>query len=65
MYIEQFIAYLKNEKKMAPNSLDAYGRDIRDFESFVLSRGNGSVLEATSTDVVAYLNKLKAAGRLL
>ena len=27
MYIEQFIAYLKNEKKMAPNSLDAYGRD--------------------------------------
>lgn len=63
MYIEQFIAYLKNEKKMAPNSLDAYGRDIRDFESFVLSRGTGSVLEATSTDVVAYLNKLKAAGR--
>ena len=28
-----------------------------------LSRGTGSVLEATSTDVVAYLNKLKAAGR--
>ena len=63
MYIEQFIEYLKTEKKMAPNSLDAYGRDIRDFESFVLSRGTGNVLEATSTDVVAYLNKLKAAGR--
>ncbi|MGX8774459.1 MAG: tyrosine-type recombinase/integrase, partial [Bacillota bacterium] len=48
---------------MAPNSLDAYGRDIRDFETFILSRGTGSVVEATSTDVVAYLNKLKAAGR--
>lgn len=63
MYIEQFIDYLKTVKRMAPNSLDAYGRDIRDFESFLASRGTGNLLEATSTDVVAYLNKLKAAGR--
>ncbi len=63
MYIEQFIDYLKNEKKMAANSLDAYGRDIREFNSFLSERGTGGLLEATSTDVVAYLNKLKAAGR--
>ena len=63
MYIEKYLSYLKNEKRMAANSLEAYGRDIRDFEQFIQSRGTGSVLDATSTDVVAYLNKLKAAGR--
>ncbi|MBQ3322849.1 MAG: tyrosine recombinase XerD [Firmicutes bacterium] len=63
MYIDQYLSYLKNEKKMAENSLEAYGRDIRDFEQFIQSRGTGNILEATSTDVVAYLNKLKAAGR--
>ena len=63
MYIEKYLSYLKNEKRMAANSLEAYGRDIRDFEQFIQSRGTGSVLDATSTDVVAYLNKLKTAGR--
>jgi integrase/recombinase XerD len=63
MYIEKYLSYLKNEKRMAANSLEAYGRDIRDFEQFIQSRGTESVLDATSTDVVAYLNKLKTAGR--
>lgn len=63
MYIDKYLSYLKNDKKMAANSLEAYGRDIRDFEQFIQSRGTGSILDATSTDVVAYLNKLKAAGR--
>ena len=62
MYIQQFADYLKNEKRMASNSLDAYGRDMRDFEQFLSDRGS-SLLEATDNDVAAYLNKLKTAGR--
>ena len=56
MYIEQFIDYLKNEKKMAPNSLDAYGRDIRDFEQFLSERGSAGLPGATRNDVTAFLN---------
>ena len=63
MYIEQFIDYLKSEKKMAPNSLDAYGRDIRDFEQFLSERGVAGLPGATRNDVTAFLNKLKADGR--
>ena len=63
MYIEQFIDYLKSEKKMAPNSLDAYGRDIRDFEQFLSERGAAGLPGATRNDVTAFLNKLKADGR--
>ncbi len=62
MYIQQFADYLKNEKRMASNSLDAYGRDMCDFEQFLSDRGS-SLLEATDNDVAAYLNKLKTAGR--
>lgn len=63
MYIEQFIDYLKTEKKLAANSLDAYGRDIRDFQQFLSSRGDGDLTGAARDDVTAYLNKLKADGR--
>ena len=63
MYIEQFIDYLKNEKKLAANSLDAYGRDIRDFRQFLSSRGVEDLTGAARDDVTAYLNKLKADGR--
>jgi integrase/recombinase XerD len=63
MYIEQFIDYLKNEKKLAANSLDAYGRDIRDFKQFLSSRGVEDLTGAARDDVTAYLNKLKADGR--
>ena len=63
MYIEQFIDYLKNEKKLAANSLDAYGRDIRDFQQFLSSRGVGDLPGAVRDDVSAFLNKLKEDGR--
>jgi len=63
MYIEKFTDYLKNDKRMAVNSLDAYVRDVREFERFLTARGAGSLADATSTDVIAYLNKLKSAGR--
>ena len=48
-YKEKFINYLKNEKKMARNSLEAYGRDVSEFISFAESRGNGNVLQLTGT----------------
>ena len=59
-YKEKFINYLKNEKKMARNSLEAYGRDVSEFISFAESRGNGNVLQLTGTEVVAYLHSLKS-----
>ena len=62
-YKEKFINYLRNEKKMARNSLEAYGRDVSEFISFAESRGNGNVLQLTGTEVVAYLHSLKSMGR--
>ncbi len=63
MYIEKFIAYLKNERKMSPNTLEAYFRDVREFITFVEERGSSEPEDVTSTDIIAFLNSRKNMGK--
>lgn len=63
MYKEQFIKYLNEEKKVAANTLQAYGRDIGHFGDFLKSRGVADALNATNADVVSYLMTLKSQGK--
>ena len=63
MSIDRYEDYLKNERKMSANTVQAYLRDIRHFADFVSSRGVADVAEASNADVVAYLMNLKTAGR--
>ena len=34
MLVEQFLNYLKSERNYSVKTLDAYGKDLREFESF-------------------------------
>ena len=61
--IAHYEIYLKEEKKMAGNTVQAYIRDIKHFEAFVGVRGVSRLSEATNSEVVAYLMSLKQAGR--
>lgn len=63
MYTEDFIEYLKTEKKMAKNSCDAYQRDVSGFVAFEASRGITDITAASSTEMVAWLHELKTLGR--
>lgn len=63
MYIEQFSDYLKNTKKKAANTVEAYERDVKEFTSFVAARGIADVTDVKNTEVVAYLLELKNAGK--
>lgn len=63
MGIAHYEIYLKEEKKMAGNTVQAYIRDIKHFEAFVGVRGVSRLSEATNSEVVAYLMSLKQAGR--
>ena len=49
MYIDEFVEYLKNERKMSPNTLEAYNRDISEFVAFEGSRGMNDILGTSST----------------
>ena len=63
MYIDQFISYLKDEKRLTGNSLDAYKRDIKAFEKYCLERGTDNLINVENTDVVAYLLHLSETGK--
>ena len=63
MSIDRYEAYLKNERKMSANTVQAYIRDIRHFAEFVSGRGVADVSDASNAEVVAYLMNLKTAGR--
>lgn len=63
MDINRYEIYLKNERKMSANTVQAYLRDIVHFAEFVSGRGIGDVSDASNAEVVAYLMNLKTAGR--
>jgi len=62
-FLNDFINYLSSEKKMAMNSLQAYKRDVLEFGEMIREKQNLSLSEASNTEVVAYLLKLKNEGK--
>lgn len=63
MLLEQYFSYLKNEKKMAQNTLAAYRRDVLEFEEFEEQRGIMDLRQSQGTEVVAFLLSLKNGGK--
>ena len=63
MYIKDFIEYLQRERRMSKNTLEAYKRDVQEFVTFEGSRGMTDLLEASSTEIVAFLHSLKNSGK--
>lgn len=63
MELDKFINYLKNDKKTADNTCEAYQRDINAFSAFVNERGGTDIDAATNTDVVSYLMEMKNSGK--
>jgi tyrosine recombinase XerD len=63
LYLDDFINYLSTEKKMAKNSLEAYKRDVLEFAEMIREKQAIALEEASNTEVVAYLLKLKNEGK--
>jgi integrase/recombinase XerD len=54
-----FLAYLRGECHLAANSVDAYGRDMRQFVGWA---GTRRLIDITVSDLSAYMGTLKATG---
>lgn len=63
MYMDGFFEYLKTEKKMSKNTLEAYKRDVVEFAEFEKSRDIFDLRETPGTEVVAFLLQLKNDGK--
>ena len=63
MYLEQYLKYLKEEKKLTGNSLDAYQRDLADYVKYCETKGIDDLLKVENTHIVAYLLHLTETGK--
>ncbi len=61
--MDKFVLYLKNEKQVSGNTVEAYIRDMSHFNSFILYRGLHNMEDVKSTDVLAYMMSLKEEGK--
>ncbi len=62
-YMDLYIKYLQEKRKMSDNTLSAYQRDVREFHRHLGERGITDVEDITNSDVVSYIMKLKNKGR--
>lgn len=61
--IEEYSNFIKNEKNMASNSIEAYLRDVNQFLSFLETRGEANLYKVSNTDVISYVLNLKNIGK--
>ncbi len=60
-HVERFLEMMSAERGAALNSLQAYGRDLQHYASFLEAR-SVALLSASSADIRAYLEHLEAQG---
>jgi len=62
-YSKEFLEYLSDRKNMALNTITAYDHDVAEFSKFLSEKSGGSLKDASNTDIIAYLFKLKNSGK--
>ncbi len=61
-YQREFMVYLRVEKGLSSNTIDAYGRDVGRYIDFLRSRGLTSPESVSPIDITAFLKLEKARG---
>lgn len=60
--IEEYLTWLRVERGRSPNTLSAYGRDLRAYWQWLKQQGR-ALADVSDTDLAAYVAVLRAAGR--
>lgn len=58
-----YLEYIKNEKKLRSNTLEAYIRDILQFKEYLLENGIEDYKETNKTTIITYLMNLQKIGK--
>ncbi|MEW6724353.1 MAG: site-specific tyrosine recombinase XerD [Bacillota bacterium] len=61
--IEDFIDYLQTERGLATNTLESYGRDLRQYSDFVAGGKGGGLEKVSRATIISYLLHLERQGK--
>lgn len=61
--MDGYLDYIKNEKRLTDNTLDAYIRDILQFKDYVKNKDNNDYLKTSKTTIITYLTSLQRSGK--
>ncbi|GFN35426.1 site-specific tyrosine recombinase XerD [Tepidimicrobium xylanilyticum] len=61
--LNKYINYIKNDKSLTSNTLDAYIRDITQFKEYLLENDIKDSTEVNKTIIITYLMSLQKKGR--
>lgn len=61
--LDQYISYLQQERRLSPNSLSSYERDLHQFNNFIEELGVSDWAEVKRTHLAKYMLTLKEQGR--
>lgn len=61
--VGDYLDYMKNEKKLTDNTLEAYIRDILQFKEYLQENKISNYKDATKTTIITYLMSLQKKGR--
>ncbi|MDR3593027.1 MAG: site-specific tyrosine recombinase XerD [Negativicutes bacterium] len=62
-YVNEFINYLAVERGLAQNTLESYGRDLRQFQTYLSSGHMDFLKDSNRNTILGYLNNLQTKGR--
>ncbi|MBP2642148.1 MAG: Tyrosine recombinase xerC [Firmicutes bacterium] len=62
-YVNEFINYLAVERGLAQNTLESYGRDLRQFQTFLQSGQLDFIKDSNRNTIINYLSNLQSKGR--
>lgn len=62
-YVNEFINYLAVERGLAQNTLESYGRDLRQFETYLHSGKMEILKDSNRNTILGYLSNLQSKGR--
>lgn len=63
MLMVDYLDYMKNEKKLTVNTLEAYIRDLQQFKEYLSEHGINEYKETNKTIVITYLMNLQKNGK--
>lgn len=61
--INEYKDYIRKDKELAPNTLEAYIRDILQFEDYLIKNNIDGLISVNKTIIITYLMELQRAGR--